>query len=301
MIMKIVKILENDNNNTIKNEFIFVSDEFFKFLNIKIDYDKMKVLVNTENRQIIFDSKKKRPNKKLSFIKKESDIYQFIPDKENKKLNVNKEINIEKIKLYSYFSRSKDFARNKNLKYGEKFLLFFDYTKAKLNDIGEVIGLTNDKIGVISYNNETGAQVFKIYETKEFKIISKIESKEEKIINGKILDNNDLILLKNELLNEESDDELDNDELPKYHIEIYKLKNENYNLFQKIDDYEGYNPKETIIGCRIIDLDFKINNIIKLSNKRFISISSYGFKIYSLIEENDKYEYKCSLLNAKSS
>ena len=96
-------ILENDNNNTIKNEFIFVSDEFFKFLNIKIDYDKMKVLVNTENRQIIFDSEKKRPSKKLSFIKKESDIYQFIPDKENKKLNVNKEINIEKIKLYFTF------------------------------------------------------------------------------------------------------------------------------------------------------------------------------------------------------
>ena len=93
-----------ENNNTIKNEFIFVNDEFFNFLNVSINYNQTIILANTKTMQIIFDYKEKKPNKKLSFRIKEKDIYEFIQEEKNIKINANNKIEIKEKKLYSYES-----------------------------------------------------------------------------------------------------------------------------------------------------------------------------------------------------
>lgn len=296
-----------ENNNTIKNEFIFVNDEFFNFLNVSINYNQTIILANTKTMQIIFDYKEKKPNKKLSFRIKEKDIYEFIQEEKNIKINANNKIEIKEKKLYSYesseinkknlfsykrfnFSNSSESKNDKNKnpivkdKYGTKLLKFLDNTRLKLYDNGKIVGLSKNKIGIILWDSEIDKYIFKIYETRSYKIICKLELKVEKILSGIILENNDLILIIRE-------------DIYTYHVEIYKLENENYKLSQKIDDFEGYRPKETKGGCLISTLFYQINNIIKLSKNRFMIISSYGFKIYSLIEDNNKIEYSCILLN----
>ena len=83
-----------------------------------------------------------------------------------------------------------------------------------------------------------------------------------------------------------------------YTLQILKLEKDNYILNQIIEnDDKGYKEKEIRDGCIIRTLFFSINNIIKLSKNRFITISSHGFKVYSLRNEDDKCEYINTLLN----
>ena len=153
--------------------------------------------------------------------------------------------------------------------------------RLKLKEQGIVFEMKNDKIGIISKS-------LKIYETKSYQKIQEIqnEEKEETIEKMFELDNNDLILIS----------KIDPDiRKSKYKIKIYRLKNEKYELFQVIDDdnngYEMKIKKKLGITIREHKIYYKLNDIIKLTQNKFIAVSDLGFKIYSLSNEhiNSKY------------
>ena len=153
--------------------------------------------------------------------------------------------------------------------------------RLKLKEQGIVFEMKNDKIGIISKS-------LKIYETKSYQKIQEIqnEEKEETIEKMFELDNSDLILIS----------KIDPDiRKSKYKIKIYRLKNEKYELFQVIDDdnngYEMKIKKRLGITKRKQKIYYKLNDIIKLTQNKFIAVSDLGFKIYSLSNEdiNSKY------------
>ena len=109
-----------------------------------------------------------------------------------------------------------------------------------------------------------------IYENKYFNILFNIEFEGE--IKSVIqLDNNDLIFVgKNNNT-----------------LYICRLKDNKYSLFQTIkEDIKGYRMKVYRSGCLIHTKYFGLNWIKKLSNNKFMTISNYGFKIYSLNSSN---------------
>ena len=108
-----------------------------------------------------------------------------------------------------------------------------------------------------------------IYENKYFKKLNEIKIEKINKIKSIIeLDNKDLIFLT------EKEDEKDE-------LLIYRLKNNNYNLIQKIIEFDD-------ISDNIIPKDesYYLYWHKKLSGNRFITISSYGFRIYSLNNKN---------------
>ena len=90
------------------------------------------------------------------------------------------------------------------------------------------------------------------------------------------LDNEDLILF--------SEDE----------IVIYRIINGKFTLFQKINDNRaGYEMQRSRSGCMFYPKSYKAKFIKEISGNRFILVSNYGYKIYSL---NEKNEYIITLL-----
>ncbi len=74
-----------------------------------------------------------------------------------------------------------------------------------------------------------------------------------------------------------------------YEFLIYRLKNNNYFLFQKIkEDMTGYKIQFECRGCVGYPKTFCLKRIKKLSGNRFMSISNYGIKIYAL-NSNENY------------
>ena len=64
---------------------------------------------------------------------------------------------------------------------------------------------------------------------------------------------------------------------------IYRLKNEGYSLLQKIDEnMTGFKLQMKRDGCDSILKTYKAEFIQQISGNRFICVSNYGFKIYSL-------------------
>ena len=155
----------------------------------------------------------------------------------------------------------------------------FKISKLKVY-LHKIINLGNDKICGISRNKECI-----IYENKYFNKLFEIKIDNLYNINSIIeLDNNDLIFftvdvryLKNELL-------------------IYRLKDKDYILFQKItEDKKGYITQKEQSGCTVFEKKYFLKNIVKLSNNRFMCISNYGIKIYSLNKSN---QYSLVLMHA---
>ena len=142
--------------------------------------------------------------------------------------------------------------------------------RLKLKDKGIIFEMKNDKIAIVSVG-------LKIYETRSYQIIQKIENDNEIIEKILELDNNDLIMsCKTGNI---------------YKIKIYRLNNGKYELFQTIDDdgngYEEKVKRTLNITVRYRRISYVLNNIIKLSENKFITISDLGFKIYSLSNTDD--------------
>ena len=79
-----------------------------------------------------------------------------------------------------------------------------------------------------------------------------------------------------------------------YQLLIYRLKDNKYYLLQKIkEDMTGYTIQESYSGCMVYPKEYDVDFIKEISGNRFICVTNYGFKIYSL---NDKNEYSLSLL-----
>ena len=158
----------------------------------------------------------------------------------------------------------------------------FKSIKFSLNDSGKVIGLKNDKIAIFSDYKVN------IYDQINKKEIDQIKLVDVKIINVIELENNDLIIhYNNGKTNEDNNGDI---------IQIYRIKNGKYDLFQTItDDYNNYQRKRYRIHCKICKTLYHLKYIQKIKNNRFITISTEGFKIYSYSNENSKY--LCSLMN----
>ena len=119
--------------------------------------------------------------------------------------------------------------------------------------------------------------VFTIYDEKFFKKIIEIKFEANvKIFSAIQLDNKDLVFFaKDQLI-------------------IYRLQNGKYFLFQKIDENAaGYKSQMAYSGCMGYPKTYSALFINEISGNRFICVSNYGFKIYSL---NDKNEYSIALL-----
>ena len=155
----------------------------------------------------------------------------------------------------------------------------FKLSKYNLKDSGKVVGLKDGKLGVFS------DYTINIYDQINYKEIAQIETKEkiEKIANIIELDNNDLVLYCQENNGTKYPDDI---------IKIYKLKNGKYEYVQTItDDKNDYKRIKFRLNCRICDTIYHLNYILKISDNRFITISSLGFKIYSYSNEDSKYSY----------
>jgi len=119
---------------------------------------------------------------------------------------------------------------------------------------------------------------FIMYDDKLFNKLYEIKLDNDNYKSSAIqLDNNDLVFLyDNQLL-------------------IYRLKKEKYSLLQKIEENKGgFKLQYSYSGCMGYPKYNNVEFIKEISGNRFICVSNYGFKIYSL---NKKNEYSIILLN----
>ena len=157
-----------------------------------------------------------------------------------------------------------------------------------VNDIFLIIEIKDHQIGLLSKKD------FTIYETKSFQKINSIKNKSSYEFSNIIeLDNNVIVLINNEKSIINDSEKCD------YLIEIYRYKNGEYILFQTLEDKkENYSKILDFNFCVPIEKIFIIKNIKKLSDNRFIILSSYGFKIYfynnlvySILLKNENNSY----------
>ena len=147
----------------------------------------------------------------------------------------------------------------------------FKQMKLKINFKSEPKILRNGKFYTLS------CRCFTLYDNRFFNILHKFYLENDFEITSAIqLDNQDLVFYSEKLLF------------------IYRLKEGKYYLFQKIEESQtGYLPQNSHVGCTTFPKTYKTKFIKEISGNRFILVSNYGFKIYSL---NEKNEYFISLL-----
>ena len=145
--------------------------------------------------------------------------------------------------------------------------------------------------GIVKIYDEIMNNIYQINIESNYSIKSGIE-----------LNNNDLIFIST--ITKKSDNTNNNNNFNKFffykknntHSEllIYRLKDKKYFLTQKIiEDMTGYELQHSYSGCRGYPKHYCVNFLKEISGNRFICITNYGFKIYSL---NEKYEYSSILL-----
>ena len=185
----------------------------------------------------------------------------------NKKLKENND-KIEKLKeelSTKYYKIEND--KNKEIEN------FFKSPKSKVNLKGGSI-LSNNKIYTSPKDN-----IIKIYDINNSKEIYTINCKKEETIYSAIeLDNKDLII--------------NAKEKGVYKLLVYRLNNKNYNLIQTIEeltgklrrDVKGYYHSKPLYKKH--EIKFDLIKIKKLANNRFMSVSNYEIKLYSLNKTN---------------
>ena len=210
-------------------------------------------------------------NLKESDKDKKNLLYGFYGTKKNEEKKEEIDL-LEKQSLELYYKI--DDKKTKELE------LTFNQLKLKVNFSGMPYYLREGKLYSTSDKN------FIIYEDKLFRKLHEIQI-ESNIISAIQLNNNDLVLATSFTTIEINHKFILNNE-----IHIYRLKDNKYNLIQKIkEDMTGYSPQYT--GCTLSQKDYRVKYLKEISGNRFIYISSYGFKIYCL---NDKKEYSFVLL-----
>ena len=123
---------------------------------------------------------------------------------------------------------------------------------------------------------------FKMYDSKYFKKLLEIKS-HSLIISAILLDNNDLIFACSDF--------------GIFQILVYRLKDKQYFEIQKIIEnglgFQARYGNHGFCGNTAYKIKYKIDDLKAISRNRFICISNYGLKIYSLNENN---EYSLVLL-----
>ena len=220
---------------------------------------------------ILSDLKNYEPNKRLIFYrildmerKKEESPNK---SKEEIKKEIEKEIedNINMLKKESIKYYQIDNEKNKELERK------FNQIKLKVNFNSVPIILRDGKFYTISQG------CFTMYSDKFYNKLLDIKlEKNTDIIPAIELDNKDLVFLVNNQLI------------------IYRLKDDKYSLFQKIDENRaGYSIQHSDSGFRKNSKNYESLFIKEISGNRFICGSNYGFKIFAL---NEKNEYSIILL-----
>ena len=188
--------------------------------------------------------------------------------KEEIKAEIKEEIKKEKEK-YAKETKEKFYQiNNDNTKeLDEKF----KQVKLKVNFNCEQKILNDEKFYTISQG------CFTVYDNRFFNKLFEIKFKGNYIITSVIqLDNKDLVFFAINLLI------------------IYRLKEGKYVLFQKIEENQtGFHIQISYSGCCGYPKTYKAKYIKEISGNRFICVSNFGFKIYSL---NEKNEYSLALL-----
>ena len=123
---------------------------------------------------------------------------------------------------------------------------------------------------------------FKMYDSKYFKKLLEIKFN-SLIISAILLDNNDLIFACSDY--------------GIFQILVYRLKEKQYFEIQKIIEnglgFQARYGNHGFCGNSAYKIEYKIDDLKAISRNRFICISNYGLKIYSLNENN---EYSLVLL-----
>ena len=157
-------------------------------------------------------------------------------------------------------------------------------TKIKFNNEPKL--LKDGKICTIS------DRIVQIYDDRKYNILYEFKFEGE-IISSIQLDNGDLIFVERTELDERFKSSYF-DDYYFYQLLIYRLKGNKYCLLQTIvEGMTGYRLQNSYSGCMSYPKKYAVNFIKEISGNRFICVTNYGFKIYSL---NNKNEYSLSLL-----
>ena len=148
----------------------------------------------------------------------------------------------------------------------------FKQIKLKVNFNSQPKILRDEKFYTISQG------IFAIYDDKFFNKTLELKLGKNNITSAIQLDNKDLVFFaKDKLI-------------------IYRIKNEKYFLFQKINENRaGYGLQMSYSRCMGYPKEYKAKFIKEISGNRFICVSNYGYKIYAL---NEKKEYSIVLLES---
>ena len=185
-----------------------------------------------------------------------------VDEKEEKKEIFDENEKLKEESLKKYYKIEND--KNKEIEN------FFKNSRSKVK-IENASILSNNTIYTISKEN-----IIKLYDINDFKELYTINCKYEGQIYSVIdLDNKDLII-----------------SVSKIELLVYRLENKNYHLFQTIYELtgklrrriKGFYQKSPIYSK--YEIIFELYKIKKLTNNRFMSVSNYEIKLYSLNKTN---------------
>ena len=214
---------------------------------------------NVKNSYGYFDDRKMKWDKKDANPNK--------PENEIEK-EIKEEIKINKDKLKEE-SMQRDYKIDKEKT--KELEIIFKQIKLKINFDSKAKILRDGKFYTISQGN-----LF-IYDNRFFYKLHEIKLEDYYNYTSVIqLDNQDLILFARGILM------------------VYRLINGKFIFVQKINDNKaGYPMQNEYSGCYGYPKPYSAKFIKEISGNRFILVSNYGYKIYSL---NEKNEYTISLL-----
>ena len=168
----------------------------------------------------------------------------------------------------------------------------FRQSKLKIGMNNKHFFLKNGKLYILSDES------VKIYDEKMYQLYQINLEPNHIITSGIELDNNDLVLIsyiKTDNKNNKDDFFYFSQRNTIYELLIYRLKDKNYILQQKIkEDMTGYKLQYSYSGCIGEPKVYEVEFLKEISGNRFICVTNYGFKIYSL---NEKCEYSYILLD----
>ena len=320
---KFLKIKENIFKNSERDKIIALNNNIIKdndIIDKQINYIKRTEIINNIN--IVTDNIKNLECNKKFFcindliIKAENDIiYKNIyNDKNNKILNINKQlnnINIDKFKTISNeINRLNEELNSFNyyIKWIDQFNVLNKNLENSFNEyqLSLNIDLNLDKIKqyevaieIIGYNDKIKKYTDLLENIDDVNLISTLESKINDI-NSKIIDHQNKINILNyelELFKEKlTKNSIINENNEKINATIDKLTLDNLSLEKNINIYSEYIKLFDKNNIPLKILDIKLNKFISYTNDIFSKYTKYSFNI----EKTDTNKL-CLVVNEKNS
>ena len=264
----------NQENIALKEKIAILEEEIAQLKNNYNFYKELKLVGLDNNGETHFmnsnlqclSQTKPLNNNNISsnenFIENNFDISKNIQKKENQIKN-NSNFNKE--------AQEKDKNEKKNIKNKDKNLEIDAHiemvNKMEESYIDKIYELSNNRIAVIKIVNDFPVEeVLKIYSLNNFKLLSEIKFKEK---------TKNIVELKNK------------DLVRSFKTISYKERNSNWRIFSSFEFYKLYNQKYELFQ-KIEEETIDINYILGLMDGNLVSFNTYGIEIYS--KEKDKYK-----------